>query len=270
MAIPSSSPTSAVEAPIIENELPAYRAISRMAVFSLILGLASILCFTDGWFLVAAAGAVVTGALATRKISRLPEVLTGSGLAQAGIALGLIFGLASVTVDFVQGKIREREARKFANEYLTELKTGILTNCVWYKLPPGARKTLPKEKALAEMERGAGPEPGRMIEQFGPYRELLKRLSASPSETIQVEGVERQGLERLEPYAIVVYRLTGPGDPANKILPHDYAMMLIKGKVEGNKYEWYIDDLRYPYVPNTHVPTPAPVDDGHGHGPGGH
>ena len=79
-----------VASTVIENEIPAYRAISPLAVLSLVLGLLSLLCFTDPSFLVVAALAVTAGLLADRKIQRMPDVLTGRRLAQAGVALGLL------------------------------------------------------------------------------------------------------------------------------------------------------------------------------------
>ncbi len=96
-------PSSSVAA--IENEIPTYRAVSTLAVASLLFGLISGLAFADFNFLVAAALAVGVGALALRKIRRQPDVLTGSGFAQAGIILGLAFALSSVTYTFVQNKL---------------------------------------------------------------------------------------------------------------------------------------------------------------------
>ncbi len=75
----------------IENELPTYRAISNRAIFSLVFGAMAIFCFAHPIFYVAAVLAVVLGVLAHRAIREYPDMLTGHGLANAGIALGLDF-----------------------------------------------------------------------------------------------------------------------------------------------------------------------------------
>ena len=72
----------------IENELPAYRAISTRAIFSLLFGSLAIFCFAHPIFYAIAALAVVLGVLAHRAIRQYPDMLTGHGLANAGIALG--------------------------------------------------------------------------------------------------------------------------------------------------------------------------------------
>jgi len=99
----------------IENELPAYRAISPQAVVALICGLLAILSFANLYFLAFAAAAIGLGLLAERKIRRDPEIWTGRGLAHAGAALGLVFGLSAVTSEVVQGYLRSRSARPSAS-----------------------------------------------------------------------------------------------------------------------------------------------------------
>ncbi len=44
----------------------------------------------------------------------------------------------------------------------------------------------------------------------------------------------------------------------------------LKGAVKGRHYEWYVENLVYPYKPSTYQATAKPIDDGHGHAPGGH
>ena len=47
----SSQTDDPADAAVIDNELPAYRAISPGAIVTLVLGIASVFCFTDFWFL---------------------------------------------------------------------------------------------------------------------------------------------------------------------------------------------------------------------------
>ena len=77
--------TEPADAAVIDNELPAYRAISPGSIVSVVLGIASVFCFTDLWFLLVVAAAIAIGLLSLRKIRRLPEVLTGAAYARTGI-----------------------------------------------------------------------------------------------------------------------------------------------------------------------------------------
>src|SRR5262245_38867194 len=59
----------------IENELPTYRAISNLAVFSVISGALASFSFADLTFLFFSVLAIVLGILAHRAIKRTPDVL---------------------------------------------------------------------------------------------------------------------------------------------------------------------------------------------------
>ena len=98
MAIESQSPPRPIGAdagPVIENELPAYRALSRMAIASLVFGIGSILTFTSPYFVPLGVLAVVSGMMAQRSIRKLPDVLTGERMANVGVALALLFTLTA-------------------------------------------------------------------------------------------------------------------------------------------------------------------------------
>src|SRR5260370_23072337 len=128
------SETATVSA--IENELPTYRAISPGAVVSLIFGILAVLSFASWYFLAFAAAAIVVGVLSGRKIQKMPDVLTGNGIAQAGIALGRIFGLTAVTIVTVQSALRERQAAAFGPAYEKVLSKGSPNYLLFYNPPP--------------------------------------------------------------------------------------------------------------------------------------
>ena len=75
----------------IENEIPTYRAISKLAVTSLLCGVFSVLTFADPAFLILVVLAIITGLWAQVRIRRMPDILTGSRLAQTGTALAVVF-----------------------------------------------------------------------------------------------------------------------------------------------------------------------------------
>ena len=73
---------------VIENEIPTYRAISGRAVFCLVCGVLSVFSFAHPVFYAFSILAVGLGIWAHRTIRRLPDMLTGQGLASTGIGLG--------------------------------------------------------------------------------------------------------------------------------------------------------------------------------------
>lgn len=266
---PSTSPQVGSEAvaasdvaPAIENEFPTYRAISPLAIASLVLGILSVLSFADSMFLLVALAAVVVGVYADWKIKQVPEVLTGRKLASAGVALGLIFGLGSFTVDRVDTTIRRTEAQKFARMYIDALKTRSMSECLWYRMRPAGRANMKPEDAVPMLQESAR-DSGMFETQTQPIRLIKERIS-KPGQTITLHGLEGDGMDGLNPYAQVLLRLAGP---ATKEFPdtEQFALLVLKGEKGKNGIAWWIDDFQFPYKLNTHVMQEKPIDDGHGH-----
>jgi hypothetical protein len=261
VSLDSRSATAPESVPVIENELPSYRAISAGAVASLLLGLVSILSFADYWFLVAGAAAVVVGALSVRRINRYNDVLTGRGLAQAGIAMGLVFSVSAATIGYVSAMMLERSARGYGRSFAKTLQTGTLAEIAWHRLQPSMRKGKNPETMLTEM---AGvQDPSAMEAYLGGLRAIQGRVS-QPNQTVRFVEIEASGYERLTPYAFALYELDGPGEDGKD--KHEYALAELKSDPELPGLNWYVSDVVYPYTRKSHVLKAAPVDDGHGHG----
>ena len=163
MAIDQRTSTAAAgtapAGPAIENEIPTYRAISRQAIFSVACGALSVCSFAHPAFYLFSVLAVGLGILAQRAIRRYPDMLTGAGLANAGITLGLVFGLISGTVSTVQYFVRKRQAEEFARKYAEVLKSPNEGDVLWYGTHPDLRK----EKTGAQLCKSmrTGPRSGR-------------------------------------------------------------------------------------------------------------
>jgi hypothetical protein len=260
---PRSTANLADQQPVIENELPAYRAILPLAVVSLVLGVVSVFCFADYTFLVASALALVTGILADRKIQRLPDVWTGRGLAQAGVALGLVFGLSSVTIVTVQAFFRAREASKFGKVLAQTLQKESTSKVLWYRMPPEVRKTKDPEKALDDLKREAR-DPGIVEMQAGSILSFKARIASDRAERVELEEIERTGMDGLSPFAVARFHLQGPG--STKYPKDEYAAAVIKAEMKDGKYQWWIEEFVYPYTPRSKEVATKATDDGHGHG----
>lgn len=268
MAIDQESSSDATEPKptersAIENQIPTYRAVSTMAVFALICGALAFFSFTSPVFYIFAVLAVVLGIAADRSIQRRPDMLTGRGLARAGAAMGLIFGLSIATITTVQTYLIKREAGSFAAHYATMLKESTLADLYFVGLPPAARASTTPEENFAKMT--AEREEAAMSEmRYGPLKKLSEFLKAAPDHAISFVEIEGLGSEDLIPVALAVYKVEDVGDKDHE---SEFAMAVLKGTVpEGKRgYEWWVDDVRYPYQPKSYVAPVKAADDGHGH-----
>jgi hypothetical protein len=264
---PSATPVEAA----IENEIPTYRAISSLAILSLILGLIALFSLIESFFIGVAVLAVAAGLYADWKIRRLPDVLTGRTLAQAGVALGLIAGLGAVTLGYIQSFIRDREAAQFARQYAQILKNRSIAECLFYRLPPEARKDSSPEAAMDQFQKMSRRDPRMFQEQVRPMDELKKRLAKSSDSRVVFDQVEATAVEGFDTLARVRLKVEAPGDGT---LGENYALLLLKGK-PGRPYQWSLMRMDYPYVPGRKggadpFPGTEPIGDGHGHGGHGH
>lgn len=256
----------------IENELPTYRAISNLAVFSLICGALSSFSFASLNFLALAVLAVVLGALANRAIQRSPDTLTGAGLANAGIGMGLVFGLIVVTYSSIQYVTIHRSASQFGGQYAQVLKSGTLGDTLLLGEPGDKRKGHTGAEREKEFEQMKQKDRMMMEQKLGPMLNLRKALTAKNAE-IRIVGIEKQGVDESIPgdhlyyYALVHYQIDGAVPPPG--VPHTegtlHAMALLKGHREGGHFDWWVDDTRFPYIPESYQIESKPVDDGHGH-----
>jgi len=271
-ALPGTAPAG----PAIENEIPTYRAISKQAIFSLGCGALAVCSFAHPAFYAFSFLAVGLGILAQRAIRRFPDMLTGSGLANAGITLGLVFGLISGTVSTVQYFVRKKHAEEFARKYAEVLKAPSLGDVLWYNSHPDIRKEKTGAQLLQEHE--SRPKERQMMEaQMGPLSQLVqlrKRLAASKSEEIhfvRIEGVgedDGHGLE-MQIFALALFEVNGPGN-ADFPEKRQYALAILKARPVGREFQWWTESVRFPYTPQSYVPAEAaPVGDGHDHHGGG-
>ena len=249
----------------IENELPTYRAISTRAVLSLLCGILTLLSVAHPYFFVFAVLAVVLGFTAERNIKRYPDMLTGSGLAKAGVTMGLIFGLGIFTITTVQGFIRNRNAEDFARYYADVLKNQGMGELLWLELPPSQRKGVSPSEVLEKMQQSKRQEAAMLEMKIGSLRNLKSRLDSSNDQAIHFLKLENQGTEGVALWAQALYEVHGP---QTKEFPNDeHALVTFKGMPEEGKkgYGWFEEGVVYPYKPGTASHPEKPVDDGHGH-----
>jgi len=257
---------------VIENELPTYRAISAIAIFRLVCGGLAVCPFADPIFYVFSVLAVVLGIWAHRTIRRFPDMLTGHGLANAGITLGLVFGLASGTITTVQHLVRSRQAEKFARKYAEILKSPNLGDVLLHTSFPDTVKDKSPEQLRQDFDAKKSDQRQMMEQAMGPLGQLLtlrKRLTESKDQDVRFVRIEAVGEDegrgpQIQIFALALFEVTGP---ASKEFPEtrQYALAILKARPKGRQYQWWAETMKFPYVPQSYVAPLKPADDGHGH-----
>jgi hypothetical protein len=259
----TSSPDS-VPMPAIENEFPTYRAISSMAILSLVLGIASVFCFASLWFLTLVAGSVLVGMVAIRKIRQLPEVLTGAAYARVGIGLGLLFGLCAVTQVVSQEVMINLDAGRFARFYIKVIKDEPVSMALWFQQRPEYRKTKSPDEIAEELRKTKNPmSPDLFGEKTLAFMQIKDRLRQQ-GEEIRYVKIESKAVDGLTVHAFALFELAGPG---SKEYPEKQfgLVQMLKGPGAGPD-DWTVQEVRFPYTPASAVATVQKADDGHGHG----
>lgn len=230
--------------PANENELPAYRAVSRLAIASLVFGIASVFSFVAGYFALFGMIAIVFGLMAQRRIRSLPDVLTGSRMADAGIALGLLFSLSALTITTSQTWIIDHEARKFARSYVEALRSGSLDNVLFLEMHPESRKTKTQAELIAEMKQSMRG-PGMLEMQTQAPRDMMKRLASTPGQTVELGKITDHTVVGMDAYVEFLLVFKGP---RSQEFPADvqYGIVRFQGIPEGRTFGWKALFTKFP------------------------
>jgi hypothetical protein len=261
---PSSSTSDQIPKAAIDNEFPTYRAISSLAVFSLIFGLLSVFSFASLWFLLLMAGSTITGWLAIRRIRRVPEILTGRSLAVVGIGVGLLFGLSAITHEVVQEILTSMDARNFANHYMEILKEKPISLALWYEQNIEYRTQNSPDKIVEEIKKAAKSPSGgdNYLTKSTPYVQIKERLK-SPGQELHYSKIESKLILGLTTYANVLLEVDGP---VTKEFPKkEYALIQLTKQPGAGKYDWVVKEFKFPYTPSSATVEVPHEDDGHGH-----
>ncbi len=195
-------------------------------------------------------------------------MLTGRGLANTGITLGLIFGLGVLTYTAVQNFILARDASKFADMYAKVLKEGSFGDALLLRSDGETRKT----KTAAEMEKDfdamKARDRGLAEQKWRPLNNLRKALAPKDAH-IHLVGIEDQGVDdgrtgRVGYFALALFEIEGPPSKSGSE-SKQFALAILKAMAKGRHYDWYVEDLVFPYMPKSYEAAAKPADDGHGH-----
>jgi len=112
--MPQTEPTS-----YDADEWGQYRSLSTLAVVAFVLGLCSVATFAGPLLVVVPLAAVATALLALKGIAASEGGLTGARLARWGLALAILFGVASVVQVEVRDRLLQRQADRVSQQWLS-------------------------------------------------------------------------------------------------------------------------------------------------------
>ena len=193
-----------------EEEIARYRSVSRLAVVTLILGLASVLALAHPLMWLVPILAVICAVAADATIARSEGALTGRLAVQLGLALALIFAGWSATQFFVGRAIVVRQAKKVSDRWIGLLQEGSLQYAHQWTLPNVMRE--PPGVPLDNYYKKGSEGDEEFIKYFeSGIQRRLSRLSDADS----VRFVERESLTttRLDRFVTLRYALESTEDP---------------------------------------------------------
>jgi prepilin signal peptidase PulO-like enzyme (type II secretory pathway) len=278
-----------------ENEIPTYRALSPLALFSTGCGLLSVLCFVSPNWLVVAVAAVVLGIFADFRIRKVPDLLTGRSFAHAGIAMGLMFGATSLTYGYWSTYILHRESLAFAKEFtktLNTIKTKPVpdtSDVMWYMLEPSYRSGVSPEEARERIAKMVGPEGSAVVANIEMQIRQMAKF-AGPTKPIEIVAIEDSSFQDGTGTATILLHLSDgqsaghdhavdKAEAKEQMGIHsremgiigegaDNALVVLRGLSAPGGYRFFVEQVRYPYLPKSFKPAPLKPkveDDGHGH-----
>lgn len=145
------------------QEVEQYRSVSALAIASVLLGLISVSALAHPGAWIVPVAAVVCGVAAQFRVSHRGDTLTGRRLALIGMGLGLFFGVWAVTRYTTYHWVLTREARSFAEQWLTAVRDGDLE--VAHQATLGYRRRQPDGTLLTEYYQN-NPEQLNALQKF--------------------------------------------------------------------------------------------------------
>lgn len=123
-------------------ELSEYRSVSKFAVASLFVGLASPLAFLGPYAWAFPATAVLLGIIALVRIARPELGLSGRRAAAIGLCLGLICGVGAPTRYYTYRYLVQREGRQFAMQWFEHVRNGDIEYAHQMAVPVSLRRPI--------------------------------------------------------------------------------------------------------------------------------
>jgi hypothetical protein len=229
----------------IDNEVAAYRALSKMAIISVILGLASIFTFTTDYLAVLGLAGLVAGIISITTIKRHPDIYTGEKLANLGIALSILFTLCPLTIHVVQSLMNHREGRKFAEFYVATAEKGTIEELIYLQSPPSSRVDKTPTEIAKEMRQTSDRKMSEFEMMNGGLIAFKKRVPGNTPVKLELVRIQGEQVVGLTYHAAALIKINGGANEEHPKDP-DYAFAVFQCNLDSPKREWTVSRLDYP------------------------
>lgn len=186
------------------SEMAEYRSVSRVAIFGLLLGIASPLAWLGPYAWSIPAVALVVSVVGLIRIGRPELGLTGRRAAIAGICLALICGIGAPTRYFGYRYLVQREGLQFTMQWFEHLRNGDIMYAHQMALPISQRR--PVDDDLLEYYR-LHPELASQLKSYSNYQIVRTLLELGDRANVRLYrrlGVSNYGTteEMLDEFAV--------------------------------------------------------------------
>ena len=184
-----------------------YRSVSRLAVLSFLLGIASSLTLAHIMMWLVPVAAIAVGIASLRSLQQREATHTGTWFARTGICLALFFGAWAPVKSYVTNRIIAAEARQYVEMCLELVRDGDFRAVHQQTLAPGER--LFGRERLREFYQN-NPDAERQYDEFAASEPLATaRLLGSG---LQWRFAGRPGQAQEQATRYVAFPLVASGD----------------------------------------------------------
>ena len=172
-----------------EEQLVRYRALHKLAVLALLLGLASALTLIHPLLLFIPAAGAACALVALRTIRANPEEWTGASFAIAGLVLSLFFLGWGVGWSYTRPARIARQTEEFARDWLKLVQQNELYAAHQLRQPAASRA--PMTSRLDDFYRSQSEDLLKGFEDFSSSRLVSALVKAGPDHPAESHGVAR-------------------------------------------------------------------------------
>jgi hypothetical protein len=219
-----------------EEQLVRYRAVNKLAIVAMLLGLASVLTLVHPLLMLVPLAGVVCAIVALRSIRANPDTSTGTSAAVTGLVLSLFFLGWGVGWSATRPARINQQAEQLANDWLELLQRGHFYAAHQLRMSTSVRA--PLTGRLDDYYRSQPPELLRNFNDFAKSPVIEALVKAGPKHPPVFHGVaetERDGKAEL---IRLRYQL-----PASDGVPVWSLLVTVRREATDRGANWQIGDI---------------------------
>jgi len=217
------------------DEWGQYRSLSTLAVVSFVLGLCSAVMFASPLMVVVPLAAVATALVALKGIAASAGGLSGARLAHWGLALAIVFGVASVSRAKVRDVILQKQADHVGQQWLSLAAEGRAEEMLQLMTRTAVEKLTPAVEPGQPMPFFAGILASALMRQEPLVVSLMELQETGKSNNYQLKDSSINVASK-PPQAVFRYIASNTGSEQKSCL-----MVLKRFRAADSETMWMVD-----------------------------